>query len=300
MNHLKDLVLSLRPYQWSKNILLFAGLFFSLSLFDVPLLLKAIYGFISFILASSSVYLFNDITDLEKDRLHPVKKHRPLASGRVKKTEAIVLSAVLFFLSLAIPAWLINALFGYIIFAYMLINLAYSFYFKQVVILDVFLVSLGFLLRVIAGIVAIGVPISQWIIIATFLLALLLSVGKRRGEIINLNDGASRHRKSLNKYSLSFIDNLLNIIAASTIVTYALYTLADETVARFHTHMLILTTPVIIYMLFRYLYMLQHKNQGEDPIIMVIKDQHLILGGLVWLIMIGAIIYLKLQVGYYI
>ena len=300
MNHLKDLLTSMRPYQWSKNILLFAGLFFSLSLFNVPLVLKAFYGFISFTFASSSVYLFNDLTDIEKDKRHPLKKNRPLAAGRISKKEAIIVSLVLFLLSVAIPALLINYLFVTIIIAYIIINLAYSFYFKRIVILDVFLVSLGFLLRVIAGIVAIDVPISQWIIIATFLLAMLLSIGKRRGELINLNDGASDHRKSLSNYSLAFIDNLLNIIVAATIVTYALYTIADETVARFRTHMLILTTPVIIYMLFRYLYMLQHKNQGEDPIKMIIHDHHLIIGGIIWLLMVGALIYLKLEVGYYI
>jgi len=293
MNHLKDIIISLRPYQWSKNILLFAGVFFSLSLFEFPLLLKATYGFISFIMASSSVYLFNDLVDTEKDRLHPVKKFRPIPSGRVSRKEAILLSVLLFAFSVFIGAFLINSLFTYIIITYILINIGYTCCLKNIVILDVFIVSVGFLLRTAAGIIAVDVAFSPWIIIATFLLALLLVIGKRRGELVNLKEEAVQHRQALENYSVIFIDNLLNIITAAAIVTYALYTIAEETIERFQTQMLIITTPVIIYVLFRYLYLLQLKNQGEDPINMVIRDKHLVIGGIVWVLMVAFIIYLK-------
>ena len=293
MNHFKDIILSLRPYQWSKNILLFAGLFFSLSLFELPLLLKATYGFIAFVMASSSVYLFNDLKDIEKDKLHPVKRNRPIPSGLVSKKVATYLSASLFVLSLLISVYLINNLFAYIITSYFLINIAYTCCFKNIVILDVFIIAVGFLLRTSAGIVAVEVEFSSWIIIATFLLALLLAIGKRRGEMVNLKENATQHRKALHNYSLDYIDNILNIVTAATIVTYALYTIADETAARFRTNMLILTTPVIIYMLFRYLYMLQLENQGEDPVKMILKDKHLVIGGIIWLLMVAFIIYLK-------
>ena len=293
MNHLKDIIISLRPYQWSKNILLFAGVFFSLSLFEFPLLLKATYGFISFIMASSSVYLFNDLVDTEKDRLHPVKKFRPIPSGRVSRKEAILLSVLLFAFSVFIGAFLINSLFTYIIITYILINIGYTCCLKNIVILDVFIVSVGFLLRTAAGIIAVDVAFSPWIIIATFLLALLLVIGKRRGELVNLKEEAVQHRQALENYSVIFIDNLLNIITAAAIVTYALYTIAEETIERFQTQMLIITTPVIIYVLFRYLYLLQLKNQGEDPINMVIRDKHLVIGGGVWVLMVAFIIYLK-------
>jgi 4-hydroxybenzoate polyprenyltransferase len=294
MSHLKAIIASMRPYQWSKNILLFAGLFFSLSLFNFPLVLKAFYGFLSFIMVSSSVYLFNDLLDIEKDKLHPVKKKRPIPAGLVSKKEAIHLSIWLSIASLFIAVYFINNLFAYIIASYLIINIGYSCCLKNIVILDVFIVSMGFLLRTSAGIIAVDVPFSEWVIIATFLLALLLSIGKRRGEIVNLQEKAVHHRKSLVNYSIGYVDNILNIVAASTIVTYALYTLADETVDRFQTHMLILTTPIVIYLLFRYLYLLQLRNQGEDPIKMILKDKHLVIGGIFWVLMVAVIIYLKL------
>jgi len=299
MTHIQDIIRALRPYQWIKNVLVFAGLFFSLSLFNGPLVMKAVMGFLSFVFASSSVYLFNDIIDIKEDRLHPVKKHRPIPAGRISRTEAILLSVTLFILAILIPVLMINYWFVGIIIAYLLVNISYSFYLKRFVILDVFMISIGFLLRAMAGIVAIEVKISPWIIICTFLLALFLALGKRRGEFVELNDKAEKHRKSLKGYSLAFIDNLLGIVCASTIVTYALYTIADDTVERFQTQMLILTTPVVIYMVFRYLYMLQYKEMGEDPTKMIFNDRPLIIGGLIWVVMVGLIIYLKLQLRFY-
>jgi len=299
MTHIQDIIQALRPYQWIKNVLVFAGLFFSLSIFNGPLVMKAALGFLSFIFASSSVYLFNDIIDIKEDRLHPVKKHRPIPAGRISRPEAIILSVTLFMLAILIPVLMINYVFVAIILAYMLVNISYSFYLKQFAILDVFMISIGFLLRAIAGIVAIEVEISPWIVICTFLLALFMALGKRRGEFVELHDKAENHRKSLKGYSLAFIDNLLGIVCASTIVTYALYTIADDTVERFQTQMLILTTPVVIYLVFRYLYMLQYKQMGEDPTRMIFNDKHLMVGGLIWVLMVGVIIYLKLQLRFY-
>jgi 4-hydroxybenzoate polyprenyltransferase len=231
--------------------------------------------------------------DIEKDKLHPIKRNRPIPSGRVSRSEAVILSIFLFLGSLLIGIYLINDLFAYIIISYLLINIGYTCCLKNIVILDVFIVSIGFLLRTAAGIIAVDVAFSPWIIIATFLLALLLVIGKRRGELVNLKEGAVQHRQALENYNLKFIDNLLNIITAAAIVTYALYTIADETTERFQTQMLIITTPVIIYVLFRYLYLLQLKNQGEDPINMVIRDKHLVIGGIIYILMVAFIIYLK-------
>jgi len=298
MNHLFDIVRSLRPHQWAKNILLFSGLFFSLSIFNFPLLVKTVIGFISFVMASSSIYLLNDLMDYRKDRLHPVKKHRPIAAGKISKTEALLISVLLFALSVILGWYYINYFFIIIIITYCVTNITYTLFLKRIMIVDVIIVSVGFLLRIVAGNVVIEIKPSMWIVLCTFLLAMIFSLGKRRIELGQLLDHPEHHRKTLGEYKLPFIDNLLNIVIAAAIVTYALYTMSEETVKRFNTEWLINTTPVVVYALFRYLYLIQHKNRGDDPTILLFTDKHLVISGIVWIILLIAIIYIKSELNY--
>jgi 4-hydroxybenzoate polyprenyltransferase len=287
---IKDIIISIRPYQWVKNILVFAALFFSLSFFQFDAIILSIHAFVTFCLISSSIYLLNDIRDRKEDLLHPFKKNRPIATGRISMRTAMIFFFVLLIAGVLL-AFFLNIKFLLLVVFYLFINIGYSFGLKRIVILDIMIVATGFLIRALAGAVAIDVDASPWLFICTLLLALLIVIGKRRNELFILKSGAVSHRTSLTEYSIPFLDGLMFVSASGAIVTYALYTIAEETIKRFETRWLIATTPVVIYSIFRYLYLIYIKQEGGDPTKMILKDKAFIISGLLWIIMIGVIIY---------
>jgi 4-hydroxybenzoate polyprenyltransferase len=289
----KSILILLRPYQWFKNVLLFGGLVFSISLSHLHTFLTSIAAFVIFCMVSSSVYIMNDLRDRNEDRMHPVKRYRPLASGKIRPSMGIFIMTFLALLSFS-GAILLNIRFASIVILYFIMNLFYSLGLKKVVILDVMLVAMGFLLRAIAGCVVIQVNISSWLFICTLLLALLLSFGKRRCELNLLNDQASKHRHSLEEYSVPFLDAMMIICGAATVVTYALYTMAPDTIERFHTHKLLFTTPFVLFGVFRYFFLIYQKNEGGDPVKLLVKDIPSLINGFLWFAVIAFLIYVPL------
>ena len=281
---------SLRPVQWTKNLFVFAGILFSQNIFNFPLLAKAIYAFFIFCLLSGSVYILNDLTDLKEDRRHPVKCNRPLASGRLKKSKAILALVILLSFSLGM-AYSLDISFFLVVLAYLLLQVLYSFFLKSIVILDVFAVAGGFLLRVVAGAVVIDIEISSWLLICTIFLSLFLALGKRRHNLIVVGEGAQSYRKVRGGYDLSLLDQMIFIISALTPLSYILYTLSEETVAKFRTKNLIFTVPFVFYGIFRYLYLIYHKGAGGNPENILIRDIPLIVDILLWVGAVGIILY---------
>src|SRR5262245_50582701 len=253
---------SLRPRQWVKNLFVFAGVIFSQNLFT-PLIWLAVAAFVIFCALSGAVYLINDVADLEKDRLHPLKRFRPIASGALSCRAAIALAAGLFASSLA-AAFALSRPFGLVALAYAALLVAYSFWLKHLVILDVLTVAAGFVLRAVAGAAAVDVELSGWLIICTILIALFLALGKRRHEYLALKGDAAAHRPILAEYSEGFLDQMIAVVTASTVTAYALYTMSPETVGKFHTRLLPLTLPFVLYGIFRYLYLLYRRELGRS------------------------------------
>ena len=287
---LRALVASLRPQQWAKNLFVFASLTFSHNLAEPGAVARATTAFVIFCALSGAIYLINDVTDLEKDRLHPQKRHRPIASGRLGVPSALAAAAVLLVVGLVWSARLSGA-FLLVALAYVAMLILYSVRLKNVVILDVLMVAGGFVLRAMAGAVAIGVAISGWLLICTVLLALFLALGKRRHEYLTLEADAVRHRPILAEYSPAFLDQMISVVTASTVTAYALYTMSPETVARFHTHLLPATLPFVLYGIFRYLYLLYKRELGGNPSVLFLSDPPLLLNVLCWVLAVLVIIY---------
>jgi 4-hydroxybenzoate polyprenyltransferase len=280
----------LRPYQWVKNLLLFSGLFFSTSLFNDGIIWISVAAFGIFCLASSGIYILNDLFDIKADMLHPVKKYRPIASGDVPVKSAVLL--MLTFLSAAlISSYLLEKKFYLIVLIYIILNIGYSMGLKKVVILDVFIVATGFLLRAFAGCVVIHVDVTPWLFICTLSLALLLSFAKRRNELNLLKDSAKDHRETLQYYNAQILDIILTICSATAIGAYSLYTMADETILRFGSQRLIITTPFVMYGVFRCLYLIYTQNKGGDPTKLLVGDFPTIVNGILWVFTVGFVIY---------
>ncbi len=290
LNDLKYLILELRPRHWIKNFFIFAGLFFSRQFFDLALLVRVGLGFILFSLAASSVYIFNDIFDLPQDRKHPAKRLRPLAAGKMNVFIAWIVSLTLAAAAL-IGAFFLNHKFLTTLVIYMLINLAYTIKIKQVVILDILFIAFGFILRVLAGVALAGVYPSDWLIICAMTLALFLGFTKRRQELVLNQTNGSVSRNVLSQYSLAFLDQMIAVVTACTVIAYALYTVAAETVARFGTRNLVATVPFVLYGIFRYFYLIHQQGQGEDPTTLVLRDKPTLINLLLWLIVVALIIY---------
>lgn len=281
----------IRPKQWVKNLFVFAPILFAGKLMDLPMLLTNILAFASFCCISSSVYVLNDIIDVESDRVHKKKRYRPIAAGYVSIKQAKILFIFLIALT-AVLSSMLPVLFLITISAYLVNNLLYSFKIKNVVLLDVFSISIGFILRVIAGAVAIDVSVSSWMIITTIFISLFLGISKRRAELSGPNqDNLEKQRKVLSDYDVVFVDQLNTIAATGTIISYALYTVSEKAVNAFHSDKLIYTTPFVLYGIFRYLYLLHQKNLGESPTQIVTKDVPIIINSLLWLITCAVIIY---------
>jgi 4-hydroxybenzoate polyprenyltransferase len=287
---MRAVLASLRPHQWTKNLVIFAALGLSKHLFELTPLLQACGAFALFCGLSGTVYLLNDVADVEGDRLHPLKRLRPIASGallpRTAAAIAIVLGAGCLALSL-----LLGVPFAECAASYLALNLLYSFRLKHVVIVDVLAVSLGFVVRAVAGAVAIAVHISDWLLICTLLLALFLTLSKRRHELTSLSDGAVEHRKILAEYSPYLLDQMINVMTASCLTSYAFYTTAEETVSKFRTNRLAWTIPFVIYGIFRYLYLVHQKEQGGSPTDVLLTDRPLLVDVALWAVAIILIVY---------
>jgi 4-hydroxybenzoate polyprenyltransferase len=288
---LRAFVEAARPRQWIKNLLLFAPLLFAQKLHDPVRLLTAVAAFGLFCMLSSSVYLFNDLVDLERDRLHPAKSRRPVASGRLPVAWALIGSAGLF-LAAAGAGFALSLPFGVVELSYVLLNLAYSLYLKEVVILDVMAISGGFVMRALGGAVAIDVEISHWLVLCTILLSLFLAFCKRRQELECLEGGvALEHRPSLREYSVGFLDQMISIVTAATLISYSFYTVSPEVEAKLGTRHLFLTIPFVLYGIFRYLYLVHRRGEGGNPATSLMTDRPLLICVALWALASAAILY---------
>jgi 4-hydroxybenzoate polyprenyltransferase len=282
---------TLRPQQWVKNFVLFAGLIFSQNLNSPDLLLKTLAGFALFCLLSSCAYIFNDIMDVKSDRKHPLKSARPIAAGRIRISTAVLLFVVFSSVSLGLSL-LLNPLFALCAAGYLILNLLYSVYFKHVVIIDVMSIAAGFVIRAVAGAVIIGVEISAWLVVCTTLLALFLGFGKRRHELLLLEGQATDHRKSLSEYSPYFLDQMISVVTASTVIAYAFYTLSPEVETKLGTSNMDLTIPFVLYGVFPYLYLSHQKEGGGSPTRMLLTDKPILGNIILWLLAVVLIVYL--------
>jgi 4-hydroxybenzoate polyprenyltransferase len=290
MKQLVYLIQTMRPKQWTKNAIIFAALVFDNKLFHLTPFLKSFAGFVLFCLISGVVYTLNDVMDLEKDRQHPQKRFRPLASGQLPKHTALIWSISIGVICLLLSAWL-NLLFLVILFAYLLLQLAYSFILKDIVLLDVMTIAAGFVLRVSAGIpLVVTERFSPWLYICTTLLALFLGLSKRRGEILLLDENAENHRPSLKHYNVYLLDQLINMVASATIVAYALYTFSAPNLPANYTMML--TIPFVIYGLFRYLYLIHAEDCVLPPDEVLLTDKPFLINIICWGLAATLIMYL--------
>ncbi|MFN8464542.1 MAG: decaprenyl-phosphate phosphoribosyltransferase [Caldilineaceae bacterium] len=285
----RGLVKTMRPHQWVKSIVVFAALVFDGKLFVPDLLFKTTVIYVCFCLLSSAVYILNDLVDMEKDRQHPRKRTRPLASGALSPRFAAVAGVVIGAISIAI-AFGVAPLAGVVLLAYLAQNIAYSFWLKNMVIIDVMVLSLGFLLRVVAGVVVVHVEnFSPWLYICVTLLALFLGFGKRRQEIVLLEGSAGQHRASLAEYNLPLLDQIITIITASTLIAYTFYSF-DAATALAHNRMLI-TVPFVFYFIARYLYLVHVKGLGGAPDELLLQDKPLLINSALWAVTVVALIY---------
>ena len=286
----RAILVSLRPHQWTKNLLVFAALALSKHLFERGPLLRSLFAFVLFCGLSGTVYLINDVVDVERDRLHPRKRLRPIASGALSPRAGAVTAAVLGIGCLA-AALLLGADFFTFALLYLLLNLLYSFLLKEIVIVDVLALSLGFVLRAVAGAAAISVQFSDWLLICTILLALFLSLSKRRHELTSLSEGAAGHRRILAEYSPYLLDQMIAVVTSSCLTAYAFYTTAEETRQKFQTDRLVWTLPFVLYGIFRYLYLVHQKEQGGSPSDVLLTDGPLLLDVALWALALVAIVY---------
>lgn len=284
------LLRTMRIKQWTKNLFVLSPLLFSKHLFDAEIVRDSLFGFFLFSLIASSIYVLNDIVDAESDRQHPVKRLRPIASGDLPLSVAGAAIALLVPLTLALAA-LVHQGFAIVLLVYLVLNVIYSYALKKAVIIDVMTIAASFVLRIVAGAVVIDVPISEWLLICTSLLALFLGFSKRRHEITVLEDDAHVHRPVLMEYSTYFLDQMISLVTASTLICYILYTVADETVAKFGKELLY-TVPFVLYGLFRYYYLVHQKQTGGDPTTEFLSDKPLLLNVFLWAVSVVVIIYL--------
>jgi len=290
LNPVQAFWLSLRPHQWTKNLMVFAAPALSKHLFEWGPLEKSVLAFVIFCALSGTVYLLNDVADLERDRLHPRKRLRPIASGALSPRAAALLALVLGLASLGLSA-LLGLPFVLCAGLYLALNVLYSFRLKEIVILDVLSVSLGFVLRAWAGGEAIGVLVSDWLLVCTLLLALFLALAKRRHELVSLTTSATGHRKILAEYSPYLLDQMISVVTASCLTAYAFYTMAPDTVQKYRTERLAWTIPFVLYGIFRYLYLVHQKEKGGSPTDILVTDRPLLLNVFLWAMALLWIVY---------
>ncbi len=282
---LKSIFKLLRPQQWLKNGVVLAGLIFAGQGTNPAYQNISLLTLVAFCMLSSAVYSLNDIIDIDRDRQHPLKKTRPLAAGDLSIMTASIIGLVLTVGGLLLSFYVGMGLF-YVTLAYLVLNILYTFWLKNIVIIDVMSIAAGFVLRALAGAVAINVEFSNWLLITTFVLALFLGLGKRRHELLFLEKDASSHRKILDKYSPYLLDQLIGVVTASTVVTYLFYTLSAEIQNKLHTEYLYVTIPFVIYGIFRYLYLVHKEDKGGSPTTLLLADRPLLADVILWLVSI--------------
>ena len=283
------LLKTMRPKQWTKNVFVFAALVFDRKLFHLDVLLKTVIAFIILCLISGTVYLINDLVDLEKDRRHPVKRKRPLPSGKLPPGVAIAAAVVIPLVALPV-AFLLHPAVGIIVLSYLALMVAYSFILKNIVIVDVLTIAAGFVLRVAAGVPIVQVArFSPWMYVCTALLALFLGFGKRRHELTLLKGEANYHRAILSEYNLHLLDEMMAVVTSTTVIAYSLYTFSAEGLPP--NHLMMLTIPFVLYGIFRYLYLIHVKNQGGTPEEILLSDKPLLLDIALWGLAVIIILY---------
>jgi len=287
---IKNIFISMRPKQWTKNLIIFAGLIFSQNLGHPLLLAKTIIAVVLFCAISGAVYIINDILDAKSDQLHPVKKQRPIASGALSRSAALASALILGFVGSAL-SFLINLPFGMVALSYLLLMLGYSLWLKRLVIIDVFVIAAGFVMRAAAGAEAVSVPISDWLLICVILLSLFLALAKRRQEMKTMENEAVVHRQTLSDYSDKLLDQMIAVVTAAVVVSYSLYTMWPETVEKFGTSNLKFTIPIVLYGIFRYIYLIYRKNQGEQPETVLLTDRWLLSSLVAYVLAVWLIIY---------
>ena len=285
-----NLFLSLRPGQWTKNLLVFAGILFGRRLFEPVAAARALAAFAIFCGLSGAVYLLNDVADRDADRQHPLKKSRPIASGVVPVPVALASAAVLSAAGLGF-AFRIGVPIGLTATSYVALQAAYSHVLKNIVILDVLTIAIGFVLRAVAGALAVDVEISHWLFVCTILLALFIALAKRRHELVMLADGAVNHRRILGEYSPYLLDQMIGVVTASTLISYIFYTISPETIEKFGTAWLGLTIPFPLYGIFRYLYLVHRREGGGSPADLLLTDRPLLACVALWALAVAVIIY---------
>jgi len=284
------LLQSLRPEQWTKNLFVFAGVLFGGHLLDVSAMVRAIAAFVVFCALSGVVYIFNDLADRTADQQHPLKRLRPIASGRLSPATAMIAATVLGLVSLA-AAILLSPMFAVLAATYIVLLVLYSVSLKHLVIIDALTIAAGFVLRAAAGAVAVFVPISHWLLVCTTLLALFLVLSKRRHELTLLADGAMTHRPILEEYSPYLLDQMIAVVTASTLVAYSVYSTSAETAERLNTTRLGLTIPFVLYGIFRYLYLVHQKRAGGSPADLLLTDRPLLACVGLWALSVALILY---------
>ena len=295
MNKIWAYIECLRPMQWTKNLLVFAALVFSRNLFVGPLVVLSIEAFAIFCLLSGAVYIINDVADYERDKVHPEKSRRPIASGRVPRSGALALGIVCAAVALALASR-IGGSFLTVAAVYFALIVGYSLGLKNMVVLDVMIISIGFVLRAIAGVEALephdpSVVISPWLLVCTLFLALFLGFNKRRHEIRLLAESAADHRKCLLDYSTEFLDAMIAVVTAATVIAYAIYTIWPATVEKFNTVSLIYTVPFVLFGLFRYMYLVVVKGRGGSPSEVLLSDLPIALDVVLWIVVAGIVLY---------
>jgi 4-hydroxybenzoate polyprenyltransferase len=289
-NPLQAVWLSLRPHQWTKNLVVFAAPAMSKHLFERDPFERTVVAFLIFCALSGTVYLLNDVADIERDRLHPRKRLRPIASGALAPRAAVLIALGLGLGSLGLSATL-GTQFLVCAFLYLALNVLYSFHLKEIVIVDVLCISLGFVLRAVAGGLAIAVLVSDWLLVCTLLLAMFLALAKRRHELVSLTTSATGHRKILAEYSPYLLDQMISVVTASCLTAYAFYTMAPDTVQKYRTERLAWTIPFVLYGIFRYLYLVHQKEKGGSPTDILATDRPLLVNVALWALTLLVIVY---------
>lgn len=286
---MKEIIKLLRVSHWTKNVFVFVPLVFSKNLMNKDFLVEVLFAFVFFSIASSLVYVFNDLIDAGKDKLHQIKKFRPIASGKISRSKAVIIIFILIILT-AVSFFVLNLQFNLVLLGYILLNISYSLLLKKIVIIDLLSVSIGFMLRVISGALVINVPLSSWLILTTLFLSLFLAVAKRRAEFI-IYENENNTRIVLKDYNLKLLDLFLAVSAGGIIISYSLYSVAERTVNYFHTENLVFTTIFVIYGIFRYLYLIHKENNGENSLEILLKDIPSIINIFIYGIVIYYLIY---------
>ena len=296
---IRHIVESMRIHQWTKNLVLFAGLIFTLKFTDIHYVRFATMGFFLFSLAVSGMYILNDIVDIERDRLHETKRNRPIAAGKLPVGAAAAAAA--FFLAVGVGgSFLVGAHFGFTVLAYVILTFFYSLVFKQIVLLDVTTLALGFVLRATAGVELIRdraarsgeeIALSPWLLVCAFFLALFLAIGKRRHELATLEGDAARHRAALGAYTPRLLDQLVSVVTSATLLAYSVYTIAPETLDKFGGRPLYLTIPLVLYGIFRYLYLMYAEEKGGNPSEHLYRDRPTLITVILWGLAVLAILY---------